>query len=166
MRELASRRSHRRVLKKGDEVFRVVLGPPVVDETRLALYEKHKRERDLIADSGARLDARGYQGFLVDSCARTFEMRFWDGDHLAAVAVLDRGERAMSAVYCLWDPAYAKLSLGTYSVLKHVALCRHWNMDWLYLGLFIADNPHMSYKARFNPHERLIDGRWQRFTAG
>lgn len=164
VRELASRRSHRRVLNKGDRVFRVELGPPVVDEARLALYEKHKSERGLVADAGAKLDARGYQGFLVDSCARTFELRFHDGDHLAAVAVLDRGLASMSAVYCLWDPAYAKLSLGTYSVLKHVELCRRWGIDLLYLGLYIADNPHMSYKARFRPHERLIEGRWVRFS--
>ena len=33
----------------------------------------------------------------------------------------------------------------------------------LYLGLYIADNVHMSYKSRFQPNERLIDGRWVRF---
>ncbi len=163
VQELTSRRAHRRILARGDAVFRVELGPPLVDAARLELYEKHKRERDLVADSGARLDARGYRGFLVDSCAETYELRFYDGKTLAAVAVLDRGARAMSAVYCLWDPAYARLSLGTYSILKHVELCRRWDLTHLYLGLYIEDNPHMSYKARFRPHERRIAGAWIRF---
>jgi len=77
--------------------------------------------------------------------------------------VTDRGTTSLSAVYCFWNPAYARLSVGTYSILKQIQLARHWEMDHLYLGLYIADNAHMSYKARFTPHERLIDGRWQRF---
>lgn len=161
--ELRSRRSHRRVLAKGDRVFRVELGPPLVDDARLALYEKHKSERGLTTEPGRTLDRRGYEAFLVDRCAPSFEMRYWDGDHLAAVAVVDRGQAALSAVYCLWDPDYEPVGLGTYSILKQVELCRRMSIRWLYLGLYIEDNAHMSYKARFRPHERLVAGTWTRF---
>jgi leucyl-tRNA---protein transferase len=161
--DLASRRSHKRIRRKGQRMFDLQLGPVVVDRARLELYEKHKRERGLVAEGGARLDARGYRGFLVDSCSSSYELRFFDGDTLAAVAVFDRGERAMSAVYCLWDPAYEKLSLGTYAILEQVELCRRWGIEHLYLGLYVEGNPHMSYKARFRPHERLVDGEWRRF---
>lgn len=161
--ELRSRRSHRRVLAKGDRVFRVELGPPVVDEARLELYEKHKALRGLTTESGKTLDRRGYEAFLVERCVPSFEMRYWDGPKLAAVAVVDRGHEALSAVYCLWDPEYERLGLGTYSILKQVELARRMSVRWLYLGLYIADNPHMSYKARFLPNERLVGGRWVRF---
>ena len=160
--ELRSRRSHRRALNKGDRVFRVELGPPTVDDTRVALYAKHKAQRGLSSGAPA-LDRRGYESFLVDRCAPAFEMRYWDGDRLAAVAVVDRGQESLSAVYCLWDPDYSSAGLGTYSILKQIELCRRLGVRWLYLGLYIADNPHMSYKARFKPHERLVDGVWRRF---
>ena len=75
----------------------------------------------------------------------------------------DRGERAMSAVYCYYDPSLPKLSLGTYSILKQLELCQRWDLDWLYLGLYIEGCDAMSYKARFQPHERLVDGTWTRF---
>ncbi len=162
--ELRSRRSHRRVLAKGDAVFRVELGPPVVDDARLALYEKHKALRGLSTEAGKTLDRRGYEAFLVERCVPSFEMRYFDGERLAAVAVVDRGREALSAVYCLWDPDYERLGLGTYSILKQVELARRMGLRWLYLGLYIEDNAHMSYKARFVPNERLVDGRWVRFT--
>ena len=50
-----------------------------------------------------------------------------------------------------------------FSILKQIELCRRMNIRYLYLGLFIADNRHMSYKARFRPHERLVAGTWTRF---
>lgn len=156
--------SHRRVLRKGDRVFTVEIGDPVADEERLALYDLHKRGRDLMNGSSETLDIKGYEGFLVDRCVRSFELRYRHEGKLVGVAVTDRGEESLSAVYCLWNPEYSKLSLGTYSILKQVELCRTWGVRYLYLGLFIEENEHMRYKARFLPHERFIRGVWQRFA--
>ena len=86
-----------------------------------------------------------------------------DGE-LAAVAIIDRGERSLSAVYTYWDPRHSALSLGTYSILTQIELARRAGLDWVYLGLAIAANHSMAYKLRFLPHERRIDGAWRRFT--
>lgn len=156
-------KSHRRVLRKGDRALTIEIGDPVADQERLALYDKHKRGRDLVSGAGEPLDLKGYEGFLVDRCVRSFELRYRHGDTLVGVAVTDRGEKSLSAVYCLWDPDYSHLSVGTYSILKQVELCRYWGMRYLYLGLYIGNNEHMKYKARFVPHERRIDGAWRRY---
>jgi arginine-tRNA-protein transferase len=55
------------------------------------------------------------------------------------------------------------VGLGTYNVLKQLECCREWSLDYLYLGLYIAQSPRMNYKARFLPHERLVRGTWRRF---
>jgi arginine-tRNA-protein transferase len=49
-------------------------------------------------------------------------------------------------------------------VLKQIGLCRQWGLRYLYLGLYVAGNRPWPYKARYTPHERLIDGAWQRFA--
>jgi arginine-tRNA-protein transferase len=36
-------------------------------------------------------------------------------------------------------------------------------MRYVYLGFYIADSAHMSYKSQYLPHERLIGGAWRKF---
>lgn len=156
-------RTHRRVLRRGDASLTIERGVPEVSPERLALYEKHKRERNLHAVGEPPIDAISYQRFLVDSCTRSFELRYLHDGRLVGVAIADRGADALSAVYCYYDPELSDLSIGTYSILKQIELCRAGGLRHLYLGLYIADSPVMSYKARFLPHERLVGGAWQRF---
>ena len=88
-------------------------------------------------------------------------MRYFLDQRLVAVAIVDRGATSLSAVYTFFDPDLERLSLGTYSILKQIDLCRRWKLPYLYLGLYIAKCPTMVYKARFVPHERLLDGAWR-----
>jgi arginine-tRNA-protein transferase len=106
------------------------------------------------------IDEPGYAEFLTDTCCDTLEICYRYQNQLVAVAIADMGKNAINAVYCFYDPAFRLLSLGTYSVLREVELCRSTNRQYLYLGFYIAQSPHMAYKARFRPHERLINGRW------
>ncbi|MBM4375075.1 MAG: arginyltransferase [Deltaproteobacteria bacterium] len=156
-------KTQRRVLRKGDAAIEVLLGPPVVDPGRVRLYNAHKNERDL-ASEDRHTSADGYRTFLGQTCCETFEMRYLVGSELCGVAVVDRADDALSAVYCYWDPARSALSLGTYSILKQLELCRLLGLRYLYLGLFIGACEAMSYKARYLPHERLIDGEWREFA--
>lgn len=156
-------RTQERVLRRGRRELRVELGPPTVSEERLRLYDAHRFGRGLAKDSSYPIDADSYQRFLVDRACDSFELRYYHDDRLIGVAVTDRGERSLSAVYCYYDPAYAKMSLGTYSILEQLALCRREGLEHLYLGLYIAGCDAMAYKARFLPHERLVGGRWTTF---
>lgn len=153
-------RSQRRTQTRGDREIVTEIGEPIADEERVALYNRHKQLRGL---SGGRedIDLRGYREFLVMTCCETIELRYRTGDRLVGIALADRGEQGLSAVYCYYDPSEERLGIGTYSILKQIELCRAWGVRYLYLGLYIAECSTMRYKARFLPHERLIDGRWQ-----
>jgi arginyl-tRNA--protein-N-Asp/Glu arginylyltransferase len=164
VRAFAASRSQRRAQAKGDAAVTVRLGPIEVDDTRLRLYRTHERGRGLDRDARPPIDDIGYESFFATSCVEGFEVRYLVEGRLAGVAITDRGERSLSAVYTFWDPAHAALSLGTYSILTQIALARRTGLDWLYLGLAIQENHSMAYKLGFMPHERRIGGVWRRFT--
>jgi arginyl-tRNA--protein-N-Asp/Glu arginylyltransferase len=157
-------RSQRRARAKAAPAVTVQLGPIVVDDARLALYQTHERGRGLDRDGRPPVDPIGYESAFAMSCVDGFEVRYAVGGRLAGVAITDRGGRALSAVYTFWDPAHAALSLGTFSILTQIALARRWGLDWLYLGLAIRENHSMAYKLAFMPHERRIAGTWRRFA--
>ena len=154
-------RTHRRILRRNDALFRVEVGRPAVCSTRLELYEKHRYGRDLVGELRPRITARIYRDFLVESCVDSYEVRLILQGTLIGVSIVDRAARSLSAVYCYFDPQHERLSPGTYAILKEIELCRRWDLQHLYLGLYIAENRHMSYKGRFVPHERLVDGKWR-----
>lgn len=157
-------RTHRRVWRRGVEIFHVEIGAPMTTRERVALYNRHKRGRHLMREDGP-LGAAGYEAFLVETCCETFEIRYRIQGRLVGVAIVDRGEAALSAVYSYYDPRYERLSPGVFSILTQIELCRRWALPHLYLGLYVAACSRMSYKALYTPHERLLGGRWQRFEA-
>src|SRR5262245_52915045 len=155
-------RTQRRVWRRGVAVLHTELGAPVTTPEKVSLYNAHKVERGLLVGDGL-LDLPGYEQFLVESCTDTIELCYRMESRLVGVAVADRASDALSAVYCFYAPDCAALSLGTYSILKQIALCRTWGLRYLYLGLYVGDCRAMRYKARYLPHERLVRGVWQRF---
>jgi arginine-tRNA-protein transferase len=154
--------TQRRMERRGNSLLTVNVGPPIVDRQRVRLFNLHRDMRGL-ATGDLPLDEESYSEFLVDTCCETLEFSYWHADRLVAVAIADAGRDSLSAVYCFYDPSFRLLSLGTYSILRNVAFCCQTSRRFLYLGFFIAESPHMSYKARFRPHERLIGGAWTAF---
>ncbi len=157
------RRTQRRVWRKGQRAIEIEIAPVTTDAEHVWLYNRHKRERGLARDEGD-VSLSTYRLIFGESCCETFEIRYLVEGRLIGVALVDRSETALSAVYTYYDPDDSHLSPGVYSILRQIELCREWGLRYLYLGLYIADCRAMRYKGRYLPHERLIEGEWREFT--
>jgi arginine-tRNA-protein transferase len=154
------RKTQRRSWRKGQSQIETEVGPVVCDPEHVRLYNLHKRERGLARGEGDVIVST-YRLVLGDSCCESFELRYRVEGELMGIALMDRAQTSLSAVYTYYDPAFSRLSPGVYSILRQIELCREWGLRHLYLGLYVAGCPSMRYKAGYLPHERRINGSWR-----
>jgi arginine-tRNA-protein transferase len=135
----------------------VDVGPPVVDDERLALYARwHAGREQTRGWERAPLDGDGYarQFGVAEPCAR--EVLYRDEGRLVGLGICDETAAAYSAVYFFHDPAYARLSLGVNHVLALIERARREGKAYVYLGYRVRGCFSMRYKATFVPHELLV----------
>ena len=153
------RRRQRRIRKRNADL-RMHWTPPEFRDEHYALYRRYQTDRH----AGGGMDdddPAAYRAFLTgDVCATRFA-EFRCGERLLAVAVVDRIDHGLSAVYTFYDAREFQRSLGGYAILRLIDHARALGLAYLYLGYWIENSPKMAYKAGFLPHELFVDGAWR-----
>ncbi len=162
-RDFAPSKSQQRAARACARLRRVV-GPPRVDDARLALYARWHAGRE---------EARGWEANpqTRDRYALEFafphpsaqEAAYYDdaaAGRLVGLGLFDATPQALSAAFFFYDPDYARLSPGTSNVVSLVEDARRAGRKYVYLGYRVAGCASLRYKAGFRPHELLKDGAW------
>lgn len=161
-------RSQKRALKKhsGLEIRILNLG---YQEEHLQLYQNYQNDRHAGSDMDQSKDESQdqYMQFLLQSRVNSRIVEFRDGPvdsepgRLRMVSMIDILDQGISSVYTFYDTSNVSASYGSYSILWQVQQALELNLPYLYLGYYIQNSEKMSYKAKFQPIEGLINDHWQ-----
>lgn len=159
VRRFSPDRAHRRVLARNADLqlFDV---PASATKEQYALFTAYQKMRHNHGDM-AKMGYHDYQLLIEQTTVDTVIVEFRDQAHiLRAVCIVDRICDGLSAVYSFFDPNLGRRSLGTYIILSLINKSLQDNLNYLYLGFWIAETTKMSYKSRFRPLEGFTNSGW------
>ena len=165
VKHFSPNRSQKRSWKKhaGLDVRILNLG---YQEEHYQLYQRYQHERHASGDVDQD-DQDQYMQFLLQSRVNSRIVEFRDGPqesdpgHLRMVSMIDILDQGISSVYTFFDTSNSSASYGSYSILWQIQQTLELDLPYLYLGYYIEQSEKMSYKAKFQPIEGLIDDHWQ-----
>jgi arginine-tRNA-protein transferase len=156
-------RTQRKLLNRNRDLQLTILDD-IDDDGIYSLYHDYICQRH--ADGDMYPPSREqYDSFLTHEAGFTRYLGFSLGDRLVAVAVADRLESGLSAVYTFYECNLQRRSLGTWTILRQIEIAKDMGLDYLYLGYWIAQSPKMAYKSAFQPLEIFRDGAWSNMIA-
>jgi arginine-tRNA-protein transferase len=151
-------KSQRKAIRRNKET-RIIVQEPSLTQAHIELYNKYhawKHEKD---DWNFReISQREYYENFVDG-AQNFgkEVLYVRDQKLVGVDLIDVLDDGISSIYFYYDPDYARLSLGTYSLLYQINLADILDLKWIYLGYWVEGCQAFAYKPKFQPQD-LLDG--------
>jgi arginine-tRNA-protein transferase len=130
-----------------------------MDESWFDLYASYIRQRH---PNGSMFPPnRGeFLAFSKNTWLTTKYLHVYEQDRLIAIAITDITPTSTSAFYTFYDP-FSSISMGTLGIMLQIAYSKQNQKTWLYLGYQIDACPAMNYKVRFQPHQKLVNQRWQ-----
>jgi arginine-tRNA-protein transferase len=160
--DFTPRRRQRRVAAANADL-RVEVVPASFDPRTYDLYARYiaarHRDGDMYPPS-----VDQFRSFLLSQWCDTLFVCSYHGDDLVAAAVTDRLPTGLSAIYTFYAPELESRSLGVFSILQQIDLCRSLDLPHLYLGYWIRDCQKMRYKIDYRPIELFANGNWVRVT--
>ncbi len=123
-------------------------------------YQKQRHQEGGMADSSP----DDYISFLASDWCNTLFVEFSINGELAAIAIVDLLDNALSAVYTFFEPELSSYSLGTYAVLWQIEHAKEMDLEFVYMGFWIKNCQKMSYKTQYQPIQGFINNEWKIIT--
>ncbi|MBE0598518.1 MAG: arginyltransferase [Desulfuromonadales bacterium] len=140
-------RSQRRVLRRGSGLQSSFGGLRSAEQI-YDLYRRHSLER-----FGQESDWDEFLlTFYLPSCP-VLQSELWLQGELVGAGFLDVGVDCLSSVYFSFDPRFAHLRPGTFSILQEIEEARRLRLPYYYLGYYVAGSPRLAYKDHFRPRQ-------------
>ncbi|MBN2965281.1 arginyltransferase [Sulfurospirillum sp. T05] len=146
----------KRVFRKNAST-RIYIRPPSVTAQHLDLYNRyHALMKEKRGWKHYHLSAQSYYELYVAGHG-TFghEILYFVDQKLVGVDLVDILEDGLSSIYFFYDPDFAHLSLGRYSLYQQILLCQRHHLRWVYLGYYVKECQSLRYKGEYTPYQIL-----------
>ena len=157
-KEFSANRSQRRAWSKHSNLD-TTLQPLQSNPEHYELYQRYQKARHKNGGMDNE-DRESYQNFLLQSHVDSLLVEFREQGVLRMVSVIDLLNDGLSSIYTFFEPDLPNTSFGIYNVLWQIELCRELELDFVYLGYWIAQSRKMAYKTQYRPAQGLINGVW------
>lgn len=150
-----------KILRKNQQIFSVTIGEVCITPQKESLFAAH---------------AHRFKGFLYKSLRHllfgdqnmsvfdTQEICVYDNDKLVAFSFFDRGKNSVASILGVFDQAYNKFSLGTYTMLLEIQWAMQNGHYYYYPGYIMDQSRDFEYKLRLGDVEYLHwDKGWMNF---
>jgi len=156
--EFKPSKSQRKSIRRNENTKIVIQAPSVTNE-HIKLYNKyHKWKEQKRGWKYRDITNREYwENFAEGAYDFGKEVLYYDGDRLIGIDLIDIVDDGISSIYFIYDPDYARLSLGVYSLIKQIEIAKYLDKKWIYLGYWVDGCVAFDYKTNFKPIE-ILDG--------
>jgi arginine-tRNA-protein transferase len=142
------KKSLRKILHQNNKRFTTKIQPLALDIARDALYQQQKSKfKGFIFEKLAHF-FHVFPENIQDSIFETYEVAVYDGEKLVAVSFFDVGKKSVISLLGLYDSAYSKYSLGTYTMLCEIEYGKETNRRFYYPGYIIGGDSAFDYKLK------------------
>jgi len=152
------KKSLRKLINKNKKHFTIESQPASITYEKELLFHRYRANfKGQLANSlhDALLDTT--QINIYD----TQEICIYHEGRLVGMSYFDKGDKAIASILGIYDPAYAKYSLGFFSMLMEIEWAQENEKLFYYPGYIIPGRPRFDYKLRigeveyFSPTDRL-----------
>lgn len=145
-------KSQRKLIKKVESNFKIVIKKATVTKAKNRLYENSKaRFKGFVMDNLNHFLTFGYSTNIFN----TFEICIYDNKKLIANSYFDLGKKSMASIIGLKDWDYAAYSLNKYTMLKEIEFGIKNGYHYYYPGFILSDDTAFDYKLKNGKHEFL-----------
>ena len=149
-------KSARRVIRKNANT-QIVIQKPEVTQEHIKLYNKfHAHQSKKKGWKHRTIEEDHYFNSFVDG-ANDFgkEVLYFSDKKLIGVDLIDMVDDGISSIYFFYDPDFAYLSLGNFSLYIQINMAMELNLKWIYLGYYVKECDSLNYKDKFKPYLTL-----------
>lgn len=143
--------------KSRNKNTQIIVQKPTISQMHLDLYNKYhnfKRQKDGWRQKNT--TSRDYiENFVEGAGEFGKEVLYIKDQKLIGVDLIDVMEDGISSIYFFYDLDYARLSLGTYSLIYQIELAKILDLEWIYLGYWVDGCQAFAYKPNFKPQQIL-----------